>query len=287
MGAMHAGHSTMRLGIDSYMYHLHFGKHSDFENPDPVDVWWFLEEAARLGLDGVQIDPFHLPTDEVDKIADFVRQHGLYVEHSMGTIRTDVVKENLALARRLGAKVMRCFVGGEFERDAEAHQAKLSRAVTELRRCVEAADRAEVTIAIENHGDIRADGLIRIMDELRHERVGVCFDVGNTLAVGDDPVEACRLVGRHIVATHFSDRQQMQARGRTFNVGVALGEGEIDLAGALEVIRTHARTGTNITLEVPFAAHGSVADSLRHEREGVERSVRYAREVLRIGHESE
>lgn len=277
----------MRLGIDSYMYHLHFGKHSDFENPDPVDVRWFLDEAVRLGLEGVQIDPFHLPTDEVDKIADFVRQHGLYVEHSMGTIRADVVKENLAIARRLGAKVMRCFVGGEFERDAKAHQAKLNRAVSELGQCVEAADRAGVTIAIENHGDIRAEGLMQITDELRHDRVGVCFDVGNTLAVGDDPIEACRTVGRHIVATHFSDRKQVQAKGRMFNVGVALGEGEIDLAGALEVIRAHARAGTNITLEVPFAAHGSVAESLRHEREGVERSVRYARDVLGIGHRGE
>jgi sugar phosphate isomerase/epimerase len=277
----------MRLGIDSYMYHLHFGKHSDIENPEPVDVWWFLAEVVRLGLEGVQIDPFHLPTDEVDKIADFVGQHGLYVEHSMGTIRADVVKENLAIARRLGAKAMRCFVGGEFERDPEAHQAKLSRAVSELGQCVETADRLGVTIAIENHGDIRAEGLMHIMDELRHDRVGVCFDVGNTLAVGDDPVEACRMVGGHIVATHFSDRRQVQARGKTFNVGVALGEGEIDLAGALEVIRAHARTGTNITLEVPFAAHGSVAESLRHEREGVEHSVRFARDVLGIGHESE
>jgi len=277
----------MRLGIDSYMYHLHFGKHSDFENPRPVNVWWFLDEAIRLGLEGVQIDPFHLPTDEVDKIADFVRQHRLYVEHSMGTIRADVVKENLALARQLGAKVMRCFVGGGFERDVDAHQAKLSRAVAELKQCVEAADRAGVTIAIENHGDIRAEGLMLIMDELRHDRVGVCFDVGNTLAVGDHPVEACRMVGAHIVATHFSDRKQVQAKGRTFNVGVALGEGEIDLAGALEAIRALARAGTNITLEVPFAAQGSAADSLRHEREGVERSVRYARDVLGIGHESE
>jgi len=274
----------MRSGIDSYMYHLHFGKHSDFENPDPVNVWWFLDETVRLGLEGVQIDPFHLPIDEVDKIADFVGQHGLYIEHSMGTIRADVVKKNLALARRLGAKVMRCFVGGEFERDAKAHQAKLSRAVAELRQCTEAADRAGVTIAIENHGDIRAEGLLQIMDELRHDRVGVCFDVGNTLAVGDDPVEACLMVGRHIVATHFSDRKQVLAKGRTFNVGVALGEGEIDLAGALEAIRALARAGTNITLEVPFAAQGSVAESLRHEREGVERSVRFARDVLGIGH---
>ena len=273
----------MKLGIDSYMYHLHFGKHQDFQNPEPVDVWWFLKEVVRLGLDGVQIDPFHLPTDAVDKIADFVSQHGLYIEHSMGTIRADVVKENLALARRLGARVMRCFVGGGFERDATAHQAKLRRAVDELRQCVEAADRAQVTIAIENHGDIRAEGLMQIMDELRHDRVGVCFDVGNALAVGDDPVEACRTVGRHIVATHFSDRKQVQAKGRTFNVGVALGEGEIDLAGALEVIGAQARTGTNITLEVPFAAQGSAVESLRQEREGVERSVRYARDVLGIG----
>jgi len=275
----------MRLGIDSYMYHLHFGKHSDFSNPNPVDVWWFLDEAVRLRLEGVQIDPFHLPTDEVDKIADFVGQHELYIEHSMGTIRADAVKENLALARRLGAKVMRCFVGGEFERDGKAHQAKLGRAAAELKQCVEAAEQVGVTIAIENHGDIRAEGLLHIMDELRHEQVGVCFDVGNTLAVGDDPVEACRMVGRHIVATHFSDRKRVQVRGRTFNVGVPLGDGEIDLAGALEVIRTHAREGTNITLEVPFAAQGSVAESLRHEREGVERSVRYARDVLGIGRE--
>ena len=87
----------MKLGIDSYMYHLHFGKHPDFANPNPRDVWWFLEQVLALGLDGFQIDPWHLPADQIDTIAQFARQHRLYAEHSMGTIDVQPIKTNLAL----------------------------------------------------------------------------------------------------------------------------------------------------------------------------------------------
>lgn len=46
----------MKLGLDSYSYHLHFGKHPDFTPKNPVDVLWFLERCADIGFEGCQVD---------------------------------------------------------------------------------------------------------------------------------------------------------------------------------------------------------------------------------------
>ena len=102
------------------------------------------------------------------------------------------------------------------------------------------------------------------------------------LAVGDDPVTACDKLAPHIVATHFNDRRFIETAGKRRTVGVPLGQGVIDLPAILAILVDRARPGTNITLEVPFAAQDTVQATLEHEQQGVLASVRYAREILGI-----
>jgi len=273
----------MKLGLDSYSYHLHFGRHPDFENPHAVDVWWFLERVAALGLDGFQLDPAHVPADGLERIAHFAARRGLYVEHGMSVITEERLRQGIEQAGLLSAKVIRCFVGGEFFIPASEFRARNERVIHALRQCLGLIEQADVMIAIENHCDIDADGLLEICQAVDHERVGVCFDVGNTFAVAERPLEACRKLAPFILATHLKD-----VRVRTTNWGVViepvpLGQGHIDLPAILQILREQARPGTNITMELPSPAGENVEQALAAEDAMVEASVRHARQVLRIG----
>ena len=73
----------MQLGLDSYSYHLRLGKHSDFAPEEPADLEWFIEKAAELGFDGVQLDPAHIESKDeayLTTLSNLVQEYGLYVE---------------------------------------------------------------------------------------------------------------------------------------------------------------------------------------------------------------
>ena len=54
----------MKLGLDSYSYHLAFGAHPDFTPRRRLTLFGFIERVSALGLDGFQIDPLHLGARE-------------------------------------------------------------------------------------------------------------------------------------------------------------------------------------------------------------------------------
>ncbi len=273
----------MKLGLDSYSYHLHFGRHPDFENPTPVDVWWFLERVVQLGLDGFQLDPAHVPDDGLEQIAEFAGRHDLYVEHGMSVITQDRLRHAIEQAGILSAKIVRCFVGGEFFIPPAERQARSRRVTDALRQCLPLIEQAQVTVAIENHCDVDADELLAICRQVDHERVGVCFDVGNTFAVLERPLQACQKLAPFVVATHLKDMKLRNTNWGIVIESVPLGQGHIDLPAVLGLIRERCRPGTTITLEVPSARRDTVEETLAGEQQTVEASVRYARDVLRIG----
>ena len=83
--------------------------------------------------------------------------------------------------------------------------------------------------------------------DLRYERgrfgpdeLGVNFDTGNCFLAGNDPVEYVRAVASRVVHVHVKDipATQLAERGKVTGtrVGVAAGEGVVDLPGILEVL---------------------------------------------------
>ena len=63
------------------------------------------------------------------------------------------------------------------------------------------------------------------------------FDTGNSFLAGNDPVEYVRLVASRVVHVHVKDipASQLPERGKVTGtrVGVAVGEGVVDLRGVL------------------------------------------------------
>lgn len=115
------------------------------------------------------------------------------------------VRNQLALCRRLGVRVLRLFAShlpAKYVDDAFR-----ARVIRNLGRLAPEARAAGVTIAIENHYGITAtsDDVLRLLEGVGDEAIRANFDGANFVPMGDDPVRACRRLLPYIAHVHCKD----------------------------------------------------------------------------------
>ena len=108
---------------------------------------------------------------------------------------------------------------------------------------VEALDTVEkmareynILIAIHNHGpgDKQYPSPLDVLRlvENRDKRMGVCMDVGHTVRIGQDPVEAIEQCGSRLHDFHMKDENAATPKGSATEVG----RGVIDIVGVLKAL---------------------------------------------------
>lgn len=272
----------MQLGLDSYSYHLAFGAHPDFSPRRKMTLFDFIARVAELGLDGLQIDPMHLASRDLGYLAEIraaAQEKNLFIEHGAMGLDLVYLRGELAIATQLGSPILRTFAGFDRYASGVSVAAEIRRAITHLKRLRRAAEGAGIRIAIENHGDLTTDELVRIVREVDSPWVGICLDVGNSLLTLEDPLPAIRKMAPLAVTTHFKDYAVEMTNYGGKITGVALGDGGIDLAEAMALLRAHSNLD-RIVLEIPIEARGNSRQALAHEDDCVRRSVHYARTRL-------
>jgi sugar phosphate isomerase/epimerase len=141
-------------------------------------------------------------------------------------------------AAAAGVETLRIVVAGPSLRAHAAEAGTLERTAAALAPACEAAARAGVVLAIENHGDLRAEQLQELLELVGDERLGVCFDTANALRVGDDVLEAATLLASSTRMVHLKDVEAVT--DATDLVGgprsVRYGEGVVPLEGVLAVL---------------------------------------------------
>jgi sugar phosphate isomerase/epimerase len=138
-----------------------------------------------------------------------------------------------------------------------------------------AGDRG-LRLAMENHFDFTADELLEILDNVSSESLGITYDTGNALRIGDDPVKAARKLGRRIFATHTKDVLPIYGgdpRDWYFFGCVPVGKGVIDFPALVRVMN-EAGYGGLFAIEIDYP-HPDYED----EDASVEESVRYLRAI--------
>ncbi len=111
-----------------------------------------------------------------------------------------------------------------------------------------AAERG-VLFAIELHNQLttRPDMLLRLLDRYPADSFGVNFDTGNSFLAGNDPLEHLKQVCGRVVHVHVKDipEWQISQRGQVTGtrVGVAAGEGVVDLPGIIGVLHSSGYNG--------------------------------------------
>ncbi len=269
----------MKTGLHAAMLERRF--------PDPVEA---VAQAAALGADSYEIDlgigpepwakrkeAFHHRIPALRDIAD--REDISLSSLCLGTLwqtslaspdpderaqGVRVVRDVCGFAPRLGVRVLLLPVGQPEGVETARARANL---IESLRACLETAQDAGVTLALENvcqpflEG---AAGLLEVVAAVDSPACGVYYDLGNASFVGQDPVEELRLVARYLVRVHAKDTVGIR-RDRPPLPGVpitgdftvwqrrttvTLGGGETNLTACARVLRD-VGYAEGVIIEVP------------------------------------
>ncbi|MBD3307886.1 TIM barrel protein, partial [candidate division KSB3 bacterium] len=152
----------------------------------------------------------------------------------------------------------------------------------QLKAVAPSAAAAGIKIAVENHCDSFSEEIVWLLDLVASPVVGACIDTCNALMVMEDPLVAIETLAPRAFTNHFrDDRIEFQRYGFKLT-GTAVGEGDIDMKRAYEIIATRStmnRINIETEMEIPI---DKMDVALSMEKATIERSIRYCRDVLGI-----
>lgn len=215
-----------------------------------------LSYAASLKLDTIQIsslgDYEGLDPAYLQKVKDQADRLHIHVDGGTGCIcpsshsfskhgppARDRVLEGLRVAKAVGAKAMRCYMGSSADRIGEPGiEAHMENTVKVFRSVRSEALDLGVKIAIENHdGDMQAREVKTVIEESGKDFVGSNLDTGNPLWVVEDPLLTLEVLAPYVVTSHVRDSVLFEHPRGAAGQWVALGEGQIDFVRFVEQFR--------------------------------------------------
>jgi 3-oxoisoapionate decarboxylase len=260
----------LRIGIDSYSYHRLLGEVRPGEDPPPrgFELDDVLAHALELGVDAVSLEtcflerPLVLANHGLELVLAWGHPHGL--EFGASDAALDDLLGWLEAAPALSCRLVRCVAASPRFRD---ERDRVARSVTPLRIAAARARELGLTLALENHGDLAAAEIAELLELV--EGLGVCFDTANAVRVGDDPLEAARLLAPWTKLVHLKDVEPPDARTDPIAGprSVPYGEGVVPVRDVLDALAAD----TLVCVELGQLAPG--ADEL----ELVEHSVEWLR----------
>jgi sugar phosphate isomerase/epimerase len=241
----------VRVGVDSYSYHRLLGEiRPGEEDPGERFTRGSLDAVAHcrgLGVDAVSLETCFLAPPGALDLAELRDAAGplelvLAWGHpdGLGFAEIPGALEDLlawiAFAPELPVTLVRLVVGSpRRRRDDHVHE-QIARTVAPLGEAARAAGDAGVVLAIENHADLRAVELVELLERVGDPVLGICLDTANALRVGDDPVDAARVLSPWVRMLHLKDCEAPDG-SVTGPRSLPYGQGVVPLEAVLEAVR--------------------------------------------------
>jgi fatty-acyl-CoA synthase len=151
----------------------------------------------------------------------------------------------IRLASGVQVPLLRVFGGETSGPDgAAADEAEVDARVTGvLRQAAPQAERAGVILALETH-DIFASALRvgRVLNQVESPSVGALWDTLHPYRMGERPAQVLAALGDRLVHVHVKDARRDRADSEEW-AQTLLGEGEVPVAEALDLLRRHGYSG--------------------------------------------
>lgn len=206
------GGPVIKVGCCAYSYRKYLaGKDAS------MTLETFLETAAEIRCDGVEITFYYLPANVTAEYLVKLKRRAFVLGLDIGSVavgnnfvlpagterdsQISAVQKQLEYAAELGAPCMRVF-GGSVPKGSSAEDAV--KWVAEcLSECAETASLYGIMLALENHGGIPSTSqqVISIMSSVKSDWVGANLDTGNFR--NEDPYAEIAKVAPYAITTHF------------------------------------------------------------------------------------
>lgn len=237
-----------------------------------------LEYAIEHNLDSVLINVFrtfesldakHLA--EVRKLAE-ANDISIYVGGDFSVSKTSSLyydgyenaeaglKEGIRVASAVGSPIVTIRIGSIKERYSagglEVHIKEVIRVLKAMRG--HALDEG-LKFAMENHGELRAEDVLRIIHEVGSDACGALLDPANTVGVLDDPMRALKMLGENVLCTSVRDFMVYESEDGATMQCATIGEGLMDfkyytnfLAENCPGVPIHVETIGSNKVSIPF-----------------------------------
>jgi sugar phosphate isomerase/epimerase len=221
----------------------------------PHDTYQFLEYCHSFGAGGIQASLASLEPAYLKKLRDRAGQLDMYIEVMAELPKEDTTEfeRTVQSAKDAGAVCIRtaCLGGRRYEdfSNLTDWQAFVARSKAAIDRALPIVMRHQMPLAIENHKDWTAQELAALVKSRSSEYLGVCLDTGNNISLLDSPMDVIETLAPLAFSTHFKDMAVEPYADGFLLSEVPLGEGIVDLHGAVAAIR-RARLKTRFTLEM-------------------------------------
>ena len=231
----------------------------------PICVADLRDKVLSIGVDCVQLDlgPLRSGAWNPQETIEHLHHAGIRVVSGMmrtigedyttletirrtGGLRPDehwpqnlsIARETARLAAELGIGLVTFHAGFIPPDPADPERAKL---LDRLRTVADVFADAGVRLGLET-GQETAETLLAALRDLDHPQVGVNFDPANMILYDmGEPVAALRLLAPHVVQLHIKDAVRTTQPG-TWGTEVPVGEGQVDFAALLAVLREAGRS---------------------------------------------
>jgi sugar phosphate isomerase/epimerase len=215
----------------------------------------FVAHAAALGFGGVQMPLGHSP-DAVAAARDQAARRSMFLEAIVSPPRDEAdrprLHRDLRAAEDAGVRIVRmAMLGGrryEQLRTFAEHRQFLDRARRQL-EWIAAACGPRLRVAVENHKDFLSDELADALGKLGSERVGVCLDTGNSIALMEDPWHVVDTLAPLAITVHLKDMAVEMSPDGFLLAEVPLGRGMLDLPRIVQRV-ARANPAANFNLEM-------------------------------------
>jgi sugar phosphate isomerase/epimerase len=238
-----APRKRMGLSIASYMIRWRSKLKSETYPgwTDPLEV---LDHCRTLGAGCLQIGVGGWQSDFAGKVRDKRESLGLALEGQIGLPKSgaDVpaFEGSVRAAKEAGAVILRtvCLSGRRYEtfNSLDDWNRFRSQSLNSLSLAEPVMRRHRVKLAVENHKDWRVAELLEVLRHFNSEWIGVNLDLGNNLALLEDPLAVVEALAPFTLTTHFKD-MAVEEYGEGFLLSeVPLGDGFFDLRRMMAVL---------------------------------------------------
>jgi sugar phosphate isomerase/epimerase len=192
----------VKLGLSSYTFGWAVGVPGRAP-ARPLDEHGLLDKCREHGVKLLQIGdnlPLHTFDDaRLDRLSERAVSDGVQLEVGARRLTLGNIEAYAAIARRLGAKLIRFVID-----DADYHPTPAAVSIV-LRQCVPVL--AGLRLGIENHDRFPAATLRKMIESAGTDRIGVCLDTANSLGAGEGLDTVLRELGPLTVNLHIKDFQ--------------------------------------------------------------------------------
>jgi sugar phosphate isomerase/epimerase len=237
--------------------------------PPSEALEWLINRTAELGLQVVHGGP-RVFTDRayVDRIKSLVLDRGLEMMPAVGadliaggeTTRASIANAISTLRGFADMGIIKIskyctnpMIHNRFRNDPPLEE-QLELCVENSRPIVKAAEDLGITLAFENHLDYRASEVVRIIEGVGSPNLRFLFDMGNTVVVIEDPVEAAKVAAPYTVLCHLKDVRVLPWTPGALYVAAVfaapLGRGNVDVVRICEILQEKSPDPKNLCLSL-------------------------------------